>query len=239
MKASKKFFACLLSVIIALAAFTSFIPPKAANALTYRYSIYRTTYYSSTSPYKITYRIVTYRPATTPQQPVPKPEPAPQPAPEPAPAPQPQPKPEPVPTPGPAPEPAPEGQGLNAYEQKVVDLVNAERQRNGLQPLKVDLELAKVARLKSADMRDKNYFSHQSPTYGSPFEMMKQFGISYKYAGENIAAGQKTPEDVVKAWMNSSGHRANILNANYTHIGVGYVNGGSYGSYWTQLFVGR
>jgi len=89
------------------------------------------------------------------------------------------------------------------------------------------------------DMRDKNYFSHQSPTYGSPFSMMKNFGISYRTAGENIAAGQQTPQEVVTAWMNSPGHRANILNKSFTHIGVGYAKGGSYGHYWTQMFIGK
>ncbi|MCL1631130.1 CAP domain-containing protein [Sporolactobacillus sp. CPB3-1] len=129
---------------------------------------------------------------------------------------------------------------LNAYEQKVVDLTNQERTKAGLQPLKADNSaLSKMARAKSQDMRDKNYFDHQSPTYGSPFDMMKKYGISYKSAGENIAAGQKTPEEVVQGWMNSPGHRANILNASFTTIGVGYVEGGSYGSYWTQEFIGN
>ncbi|MDF2592072.1 MAG: sporulation protein, partial [Clostridia bacterium] len=77
---------------------------------------------------------------------------------------------------------------------------------------------------------------HTSPTYGSPFDMMKQFGITYKTAGENIAMGQRTPEEVVKAWMNSPGHRANILKSSFTHIGVGYV---ANGSYWTQMFIGK
>lgn len=85
-------------------------------------------------------------------------------------------------------------------------------------------------------MKDKNYFDHQSPTYGSPFDMMKSFGISYKTAGENIAQGQKTPEEVVKAWMNSQGHRENIMNPSFTHIGVGYVESGNY---WTQQFIGK
>ena len=84
-------------------------------------------------------------------------------------------------------------------------------------------------------MKDNNYFSHTSPTYGSPFEMMKKFGISYKTAGENIAQGQITPQAVVNGWMNSSGHRANILNASYNRIGVGYV---AEGNYWTQMFIG-
>lgn len=129
---------------------------------------------------------------------------------------------------------------MNAFEKKVVDLTNQERTKAGLKPLKSDnAALSKMARDKSTDMRDKNYFDHQSPTYGSPFDMMKKYGISYSSAGENIAAGQKTPEEVVQGWMNSPGHRANILNANFTTIGVGYVSGGSYGSYWTQEFIGK
>jgi len=128
---------------------------------------------------------------------------------------------------------------VSIYEQRVVELVNVEREKAGLQPLKVDAQLSRVARLKSEDMRDNNYFSHNSPTYGSPFDMMQNYGINYRTAGENIAAGQKTPEDVVNAWMNSSGHRANILNANFTHIGVGLAEGGSYGTYWTQEFIGK
>ncbi len=123
-----------------------------------------------------------------------------------------------------------------AYENKVLELVNVERQRVGLKPLQMDESVRNVARMKSGDMQAKNYFSHTSPTYGSPFDMMKQFGISYRTAGENIAMGQRTPEEVVKAWMNSPGHKANILKADFTHIGVGYV---ATGSYWTQMFIGK
>lgn len=123
---------------------------------------------------------------------------------------------------------------LNAFEQQVVDLTNQERAKQGLAPLKVDIELSKVAREKSKDMAINNYFSHTSPTYGSPFDMMKKFGISYTAAGENIAKGQRSPQEVVNAWMNSSGHRANILNPNFTHIGVGFVD---QGYIWTQQFI--
>ncbi len=121
-----------------------------------------------------------------------------------------------------------------SVEQEVVRLVNVERAKAGLSPLTIDWELARVAKYKSQDMHDKNYFSHTSPTYGSPFDMMKSFGISYKSAGENIAKGQKTAAQVVNAWMNSSGHRANIMSTSYTHIGVGYV---ADGHYWTQMFI--
>ncbi|WP_027408256.1 SafA/ExsA family spore coat assembly protein [Anoxybacteroides tepidamans] len=128
---------------------------------------------------------------------------------------------------------------VKQIENEVVRLTNQQRAKYGLPPLQLDWELARVARYKSADMRDKNYFSHQSPTYGSPFTMMKNFGINYRTAGENIAAGQQTPQEVVNAWMNSAGHRANILNKDFTHIGVGYAKGGSYGHYWTQMFIAK
>ncbi|UGB30823.1 CAP domain-containing protein [Metabacillus sp. B2-18] len=125
---------------------------------------------------------------------------------------------------------------LSQYEQQVVDLTNQERAKQGLPALKVDFTLSKVAREKSLDMQKNNYFSHTSPTYGSPFDMMKKFGVTYRTAGENIAKGQRTPQEVVNAWMNSSGHRANILSSNFTHIGVGYV---AEGNYWTQQFIGK
>ena len=138
------------------------------------------------------------------------------------------------------------GQSLNipsnhyqSIEQQVVNLVNAERAKAGLKPLKADWELARVARFKSEDMRDNRYFDHNSPIYGTPFQMMKSFGINYRSAGENIAAGQTTAESVMKAWMNSSGHRKNILSPTFTHIGVGYAKGGSYGHYWTQQFMSK
>ncbi len=124
---------------------------------------------------------------------------------------------------------------VRAYEQEVVRLVNEERAKHGLAALTEDESLSDLARRKSQDMRDNGYFDHNSPTYGSPFQMMKSFGITYRTAGENIAMGYRTPEAVVNAWMNSSGHRANILNASYTKIGVGYV---AAGNYWTQEFIG-
>ena len=124
---------------------------------------------------------------------------------------------------------------VRAYEQEVIRLVNVERTKAGLKALTEDWELSRVARYKSQDMHDLRYFSHTSPTYGSPFDMMKAFGIRYRTAGENIAMGYRTPAAVVQGWMNSPGHRANILNASYTKIGVGYVAGGNY---WTQHFIG-
>ncbi len=124
---------------------------------------------------------------------------------------------------------------VTSFESEVIRLVNEIRVQNGLSELKEDWELSRVARYKSQDMKDNNYFSHTSPTYGSPFTMMKSFGLTYKTAAENIAKGQSSPQAVVNAWMNSSGHRANILNSSFTKIGVGYVKSGNY---WTQMFIG-
>lgn len=121
----------------------------------------------------------------------------------------------------------------SSYASQVVSLVNQERAKAGLKPLKTDSKLTSVAVAKAKDMYANNYFDHNSPTYGSPFDMMKQFGVSYSYAGENIAKGQQNPQAVMNAWMNSSGHRANILNANYSSIGVAYYNGE-----WVQEFTG-
>lgn len=121
--------------------------------------------------------------------------------------------------------------------KEVLNLVNQERAKYGLNALTLSNDLTHIATMKAADMRDKNYFSHNSPTYGTPFEMLQKFGVKYQYAGENIAAGQTTADQVMKDWLNSSGHRANILNKNYKELGVGYVTGGSYGTYWVQLFI--
>ena len=121
-------------------------------------------------------------------------------------------------------------------EVQVQQLVNNERSKAGLKPLQMDWELQRTARVKACDMAENKYFSHQSPTYGSPFDMMKQFGITYKTAGENIAEGQRTPQEVMQAWMNSQGHRENIMKPEYTHIGVGYCE---QGNHWVQMFIGK
>lgn len=125
---------------------------------------------------------------------------------------------------------------VSSVIQQVVDLTNAERAKEGLAPLKIDSALTKSAQLKSQDMKDNNYFSHTSPTYGSPFDQMKSLGINYKSAAENIAMGQRSAEEVVQGWMNSAGHRANIMNGSYTHIGVGLSDSGYY---WTQQFISK
>lgn len=123
------------------------------------------------------------------------------------------------------------------YEQKVVELVNIERQKNGLSPLTLDSKISNVARTKSKDMATNNYFAHQSPTYGSAGNMLKNSGINWSAWGENIASGQRTPEAVVTAWMNSEGHRANILSSNFSKIGVGYAVNSNGTPYWTQMFT--
>ena len=128
-----------------------------------------------------------------------------------------------------------ENSSVIAFEHEVIRLVNEIRMEHGLQALTANWELSRVARYKSQDMVDHRYFSHTSPTYGTPFQMIRAFGLSYRTAGENIAYGQSTPQAVVNSWMNSSGHRANILNSSYTQIGVGYV---ANGHYWTQMFIG-
>ncbi|WP_062353713.1 SafA/ExsA family spore coat assembly protein [Bacillus kwashiorkori] len=125
------------------------------------------------------------------------------------------------------------------FEAQVVQLVNQKRREAGLKPLTHNWELSRVARYKSMDMRDRNYFSHDSPTYGSPFTMIKNFGIYYRNAAENIAQGQATPAAVMQSWMNSPGHRKNILSAQYTQIGVGYISGGTGRHYWTQMFISQ
>lgn len=124
---------------------------------------------------------------------------------------------------------------VSPYEQEVATLVNAERAQYALPALELSPELCDLARVKSRDLHDSGYFSHNSPNYGSPFEMMRRFGISYAAAGENIAMGYHSAYAVVRAWMQSPSHRSNILSAAYTQLGVGYI---ADGGYWTQWFIG-
>jgi uncharacterized YkwD family protein len=203
-----------------------------------------TVIYNWFNKYLNDYNVQQPAPTAKPVNPVPStaPTPAPTAAPTPAPtvAPTPAPTVAPTPTPTVAPTPAPtqnpsaSGHQLSASEQKMVDLVNQERTKAGVAPLKVDAELSRVARIKSQDMKDNNYFSHTSPTYGSPFDMMKSFGIKYRTAGENIAK-HGSVESAHVGLMNSEGHRKNILNPNFTHIGIGIVDG----RYYTQMFIGK
>lgn len=127
--------------------------------------------------------------------------------------------------------------GLSAMEMEVVRLVNIERQKAGLSNLTASSALSRVARTKSEDMGRNNYFSHSSPTYGDPFAMMRQFGISYTIAGENIASGYYSAQSVVRGWMNSYGHRENILNPSFNTIGVGAYEISNGTIYWTQMFT--
>lgn len=131
----------------------------------------------------------------------------------------------------------PETAPLASLEDQVIKLVNEERAKYGLPALQKNWEAARVARIKSQDMIDKKYFSHNSPTYGSPFNMMESFGLRFSAAAENIAMGQKTAADVMRTWMNSPGHRANILSKTVTHIGVGAAKASNGTLYWTQMFL--
>lgn len=173
-------------------------------------------------------------------QPVPTPQPeqpAPQPQPTPAPTPQPQPAPNPDPAPQPAPNPAPV-QGLTADEQQMLDYLNQERVKAGVAPLKIDMRLVQTARTKSKDMIDHKYFAHTSPVLGQFHVIIKQaVGSDYGYLGENLA-GAPTVQIAHNSLMNSPGHRNNILNPKYTHIGIGIIDGGPYGKMFTQHFGG-
>lgn len=131
----------------------------------------------------------------------------------------------------------PEADPLKTFEDEVIRLVNVERTSRGIPALTKNWELSRVARYKSQDMVDKNYFSHTSPTYGSPFTMMQNFGLRFSAAAENIAYGQRSAKEVVTAWMNSPGHRANILSASYTQTGVGAAKKANGTLYWTQMFI--
>jgi len=166
------------------------------------------------------------------QQEQPKPEPQEPPAqPE-----QPKPEPQEPPVQQEQPKPEPEQPGANkltADEQKLINLINSERTKAGLNALAVDYELSGVARIKSEDMRTNNYFSHTSPTYGSPFQMMKDFGITYRSAAENIAKTSSV-DRAHTGFMNSEGHRKNILTPGFTHIGVGIS-----GNYYTEMFISK
>lgn len=122
----------------------------------------------------------------------------------------------------------------STIEQEVLSLTNAERSKAGLKPLQLNEQLMASAREKSLDMAEKNYFSHTSPTYGSPFDQMKKHGVTYRAAAENIAKGQRSAKEVVQAWMDSPGHRQNILTADFTHIGIGFSEDGYV---WTQQFI--
>lgn len=131
----------------------------------------------------------------------------------------------------------PQGAPLKSLEDEVVRLVNQHRVNSGLQPLANNWQAARVARIKSQDMINSKYFSHISPTYGSPFKMLESYGLRFSAAAENIAMGQRTAQEVVNTWMNSPGHKANILSKSYTQIGVGAAKSANGTLYWTQMFL--
>ena len=128
--------------------------------------------------------------------------------------------------------------GYSADEKELLKLINNQRTSYGLPELSFNSELQRVAKAKAQDLVANNYFSHNSPTYGSPFDMMKSFGITYKTAGENIA-GNSSLTGAVDAWMNSSGHRENILNNAYNYTGIGVVDSPKYGKIMVQMFIGK
>lgn len=126
------------------------------------------------------------------------------------------------------------GTSQGDFASQVVALVNAERAKQGLSALTIDTKVQQAALVRAKESAQS--FSHTRPNGSSFSTALTEAGVSYRTAGENIAYGQSTPQQVMNAWMNSSGHRANILNANYTTIGVGYtvINGTAY---WAQLFT--
>lgn len=207
-------------ILVIVAMVTTLIIMNAipAIALTSTKGIFVFRFYSpGTYSTKYGYRpIVPAPPVTKPPAPIPAPVPSPKPPSPPAPAPI---------------------NGLTSDESKMVNLVNQERMNQGVKPLGVNMQLVSLARKKSQDMIDKNYFSHTSPTYGSPFDMMRNAGVSFRTAGENIA-GAATTESAHQSLMNSPGHRANILNTSFSQIGIGIVSGSIYGKMFTQMFIG-
>lgn len=173
-------------------------------------------------------------PQPKPSTPVPTPEPKPVPTPVPEPTPIPTPVPNPVPAPNPAPVPTPVVE-FSVMQTEMLNYINAERAKANLAPLVLDKALSDGAYVKSQDMAVNNYFSHTSPTYGSPFAMMKSRGISYRMAAENIAKNTSV-KGAHDAFMNSSGHRSNILNSGFGKIGLGFYQQGNY-LYVTQWFT--
>ncbi len=124
---------------------------------------------------------------------------------------------------------------ISAYAQEVVRLVNIEREKAGLSALKMDAQLSQAAQKRAVEISSS--FAHTRPDGSSCFTVLKEYGIAYRASGENIAKGQTTPERVVTGWMNSEGHRKNILNANFTTIGVGYYVDNMGTAHWSQLFT--
>lgn len=127
---------------------------------------------------------------------------------------------------------------LTQDENELLSLINEERKKNNLSSLKIDKELQNVARLKANDLVDNNYFSHISPIYGTPFEMLKNNKISYKTASENIA-GNPSISGAFDSWMNSESHKKNILSNDYNYTGLAVVDSIAYGKIIVELFIGK
>lgn len=226
-KWTKRMAAMALAIAISVPAGAASAADAKGNVYKVQYRIYSTgSNYASDWSYWLQQYLQSYRPVYTP--PTTKQPAAPKPS---APTTQ-QPAPKPS-TPSNPQTGSSQTAATSQFASQVVTLVNQERAKAGLSPLSADAALNNMALVKAKDMYHNNYFSHNSPTYGSPFDMMKSFGISYRYAGENIAKGQRSPQEVMNAWMNSSGHRANILSKNFTKIGVAHYNG-----VWVQVFTG-
>lgn len=122
--------------------------------------------------------------------------------------------------------------------ETVLNLINEERKAQGITPLQIDDLLNSTAQAKATDMVKNNYFSHESPTYGSPFEMMQNAGITYRTAGENIA-GNPSVENAVKSWLASESHKQNLLSNAYNYIGIGIEESPAYGYVIVAMFIGR
>lgn len=127
-----------------------------------------------------------------------------------------------------------ESGGVQEAAEAVTSLVNAARRDAGLSELELDADLCAAAQARAQEIAQS--FSHTRPDGSSCFTILEEFGVSYRAAGENIAMGQRTPEEVMDGWMNSSGHRANILNGTFTSIGVGYYVDGAGAAHWVQIF---
>ncbi len=169
---------------------------------------------------------------------VPTPEPTEVPTPEPTAVPTPEPTAVPTPEPTAVPTPEPTAAPVVDYATEVLNLVNQLRAEVGVAPLSLDSTLCQAANTRAVEISQDNCFSHTRPNGTSCFTVLDEYGISYMATGENIAAGYATPADVVAGWKNSEGHYANMINASYTKLGVGFYNSGSgYGTHWTQLFT--
>lgn len=127
---------------------------------------------------------------------------------------------------------------LTSDESNLLSIINAEREKNNLPNLQIDEELQNVAKLKANDLVQNNYFSHISPTYGTPFDMLKSHNISYKTASENIA-GNSDIKSAFDAWISSDSHKENILSNDYNYTGIAVVDSIAYGKVIVELFIGK